>query len=183
MTTENNHHRRSVRIPAYDDAGPGAYFVTLVTQDRACVFGGIGDGAMQISARGRIAEECWRLIPHHFPNVGLGPYVVMPNHLHGILVIHDRAGVRSAHSMSTMNSLEPFGQSVSGALATIIGQYKSSVTRAIVAEFGGVPYVWQRNYYEHVIRDDGEWNRIYLYIESNIANWAEDVENTGTRGW
>ena len=85
------HHRRSVRLPDYNYTGPGAYFVTIVTQDRACLFGHIDGGEMQLSPQALIVDECSRLIPDHFPNAELGAYVVMPNHVHGIIVLHDRS--------------------------------------------------------------------------------------------
>lgn len=82
------HHRRSIRIQGYDYALPGAYFVTIVTQQRECLWGEIVSGEMILSNCGKIAEAWWRAIPEHFPHVQLGAYVVMPNHVHGIVVIH-----------------------------------------------------------------------------------------------
>lgn len=185
MNPESLHHRRSIRIHGYDYAGPGAYFITIVTQDRACLFGHIVDSEMQLSAQGHIADECWRTIPDHFPQAELGTYAVMPNHLHGIIILHDRADGTSARRGTPWRAptppekftLEQFGRPVSGSLASILRQYKSSVTRLIVRQFGGVPRIWQRNYYEHIIRDDDDWNRIHLYIQSNAVNWAQDEEN------
>jgi putative transposase len=179
------HHRRSIRVPLYDYAGPGAYFVTTVTEDRANVFGRIMGVEMQLSTQGRIAEACWRAIPEHFARVELGPYVVMPNHVHGIIVIHDQAAMQSPPVGATQwvaptpdgrRPIRPHGPP-RGSIGAIIGAYKSAVTRTIVREFGGVPHIWQRNYYEHIIRDEDDWNRIHLYIEANVANWAEDAEN------
>ncbi len=91
MKSDTKHHRKSFRIPAYDYAGPGAYFVTIVTRDHLCILGHIEEEQMALSPRGRIAEDCWCAIPEHFPNVELGAYVFMPNHVHGIVIIHDRA--------------------------------------------------------------------------------------------
>jgi len=185
MTPDSRYRRRSIRIPAYDYSGPGAYFVTVVTQDRKCLFGLIDGGRMKLSEQGHIADECWRAIPGHFPQVELGAYAIMPNHIHGILIVHDRADGTSARrgtpwrapTVPTVERVEQFGKPVAGSLATIIRQYKSSVTRKVVGQFGGAPRIWQRNYYEHIIRNDGDWNRIHMYVESNIANWAEDEEN------
>ena len=86
------HHRRSIRLPGYDYSRPGAYFITIVTQGRATLFGGISNGAMQLSQRGQIAAECWRAIPNHFPNVEMGAFVVMPNHVHGIVILREYLG-------------------------------------------------------------------------------------------
>ena len=189
MSNESLHHRRSIRIPGYDYSGSGAYFITVVTHQRACVFGRIVDGSLQLSRQGGIAEECWRQIAAHFPSVELGVYVVMPNHVHGIIVLNDRADASSARRGTTWRaptqdgrSLERFGRPRSGSLATIVRQYKSSVTRRIDEAIGGSRRVWKRNYYEHVIRDDEDWNRIHLYIESNAANWEGDEENPARPG-
>ena len=89
------HYRRSVRIPACDYAAPGAYFITIVTRSCACLFGRVMSNQMQLSAQGHIAEGCWRAVPDHFPQVELAAYVVMPNHVHGTIVIHDRAAISS----------------------------------------------------------------------------------------
>ena len=85
------HHRRSIRIKGYDYASPGAYFITIVTYHRECLFGKINKGEMILSDYGKIANECWQSIPDHFPNVELAAYIVMPNHMHGILVINNCA--------------------------------------------------------------------------------------------
>ena len=93
MASTLKYHRRSTRIPAYDYAGPGAYFVTLVTYNRLCLFGHIENGQMRFSPQGQIAQACWRAIPDHFPNIELGAHVIMPNHVHGILIVHECAAV------------------------------------------------------------------------------------------
>ena len=85
------HHRRSIRLPEYDYSQPGAYFITMVTHQRDPLFGSIVQGEMRLSAMGQVAEEHWRLIPEHFPQVELGAYVIMPNHVHGIIVINGRS--------------------------------------------------------------------------------------------
>lgn len=83
------HHRRSIRLKEYDYSQPGGYFITTVTYQRDCLFGDIANGKMPLNSLGLIADECWRAVPDHFPNVELGAYVVMPNHVHGIIVIHE----------------------------------------------------------------------------------------------
>jgi len=86
---QNAHHRRSIRLPGYDYAQAGAYFVTLCTQGRECLFGNVVDGVMQLNDAGLVAEKCWLEIPMHFPRVVLDAVIIMPNHVHGILVITD----------------------------------------------------------------------------------------------
>ena len=89
------HHRRSIRLKGYDYAQAGAYFVTICTQHRACLFGEVVNGQMQLNDAGRFVEQCWLDIPHHFPHVELEAFVVMPNHVHGIIVITDPVGAKN----------------------------------------------------------------------------------------
>jgi len=172
------HHRRSIRIKEYDYAQPGGYFVTIVTYQRNCIFGNIVNEEIQLNAFGKIADECWRAIPDHFPNVELGAYIVMPNHVHGIIVINDRADASASARRGTIYRAptEQFGKPIIGSIPTIIRTFKAAVTRRIGRELNATG-VWQRNYYEHVIRNHEDWDRIHRYIESNPSMWAEDDEN------
>jgi REP element-mobilizing transposase RayT len=167
------HHRRSIRLPDYDYSQPGAYFITIVTRGRECLFGGIVAGDMQLSAMGQIAEEHWRAIPEHFPHAALGAYVVMPNHVHGIVIIHENGmATNSSPSVgaSQRDAPTPNGPK-RGSIGAIIGSYKMSVTRRIQRELNTTG-IWQRNYYEHIIRNEAEYSRIHAYIESNPARWV-----------
>jgi REP element-mobilizing transposase RayT len=165
------HHRRSIRLKEYDYAQPGGYFVTIVTYQRDLLFGEIVDEEMVLNDFGKIADECWREIPEHFPNVKLGAYVVMPNHVHGIITITDGRG-----TIYRAPTQEQFQKPVTGSIPTIIRTYKSAVTRLIGREHNATG-IWQRNYYEHIIRNHQDWDRIHRYIESNPSLWAEDEEN------
>ena len=173
------HHRHSIRLKGYDYAAPGAYFVTIVTHQRACLFGEIVGGEMRLNDIGRIADNCWRAIPDHFPNVELDTHVVMPNHLHGIIVIRENdladSNGRGTRSRAPAR-MEQFGQPVPGTLATIIRQFKSSVTRLAI-KYYGESNIWQRNYHDHIIRNETEWAKIRDYIETNPLRWADDAEN------
>jgi len=91
------HHRRSIRLPGHDYAQAGAYFVTICTDDRQCLFGRVDNAEMRLNHLGQIADECWRMIPAHFGNVELDAFVIMPNHVHGIIVITD-VGVGATHA-------------------------------------------------------------------------------------
>ena len=178
--------RRSIRLADYDYSQPGAYFITLVTYQRERLFGNIANGEMRFSSMGQIAEEHWRLIPEHFPHVELGAYVVMPNHVHGIIIINGRSNAGAFDRTGTTLSCpdvpcperarEKFGKPVKGSIPTIIRSYKASVTRRIQQEWNASD-IWQRNYYEHIVRNDEEHNRITLYIEKNVARWVMDNEN------
>jgi REP element-mobilizing transposase RayT len=172
------HHRRSIRLKGHDYTSPGGYFITIVTYHRECLLGEIVNGEMKLSNYGKIADECWRAVHDHFSNVDLGTYVIMPNHVHGILVINDCAdGLPSARRGTIYRApTEQFGKPVIGSIPTIIRTFKAAVTRRIGRELNSTG-IWQRNYYEHIIRNEHEWNNIHLYIEANPTNWSEDEEN------
>jgi len=173
------HHRRSIRLKGYDYASAGAYFVTIVTQGRECLFGEIVDGEMQLNVYGHAAEECWRAIPGHFPNVELGAYVIMPNHVHGIIIIRNdesMPGVWAQHAAPIPTAPSPTRNVTPGSLGAIIRSFKSAVTRDLGRK-SDLRNVWQRNYYEHIIRNEKEMARIWDYIESNPAHWDPDKEN------
>ncbi len=178
------HQRRSIRLEGYDYSQAGAYYVTIVTYHRDCLFGGIVDGEMILNDLGKIADECWRAISEHFPFVELGVYVIMPNHVHGIIVITDvdhRADAgASARSRGTIyrapTTQERFQKPVAGSLPTIIRTYKAAVTRRIGREHNATG-IWQRNYYEHIIRDEKDLQNKTDYIEANPSLWDEDENN------
>jgi REP element-mobilizing transposase RayT len=152
------HHRHSIRLKDFDYSHPGAYFVTFITHDRSNFFGDMGDDCVNLNHIGNLVQNEWRLLQKRFPGVEIDDFVVMPNHIHGIIVI------TAAESKQTLGS--------------IVGSFKSSTSRLINAlqKTKGNP-VWQRNYYEHVIRDEEDLSRIRDYITNNPATWNEDDEN------
>lgn len=186
------HHRRSIRLKGYDYTEPGAYFVTIVTVRRDPLFGKIENGIMMLNDFGKIADECWRAIPEHFPNVELGAHMIMPNHVHGVI------GIRADESASTVVVAQHVGAThcvaptnhcaaptpiitrptgpKRGSLGAIIGSFKSAVSYRINKEHNATG-IWQRNYYEHIIRDEKDLQRITDYIETNPLRWDEDDEN------
>ena len=161
-------HRRSIRLRDYDYSGAGAYFVTICAVNRECLFGEVLDGSMQPNEAGLIVEECWQTIPHHFSHIDLDEMAVMPNHIHGIIVLTPGTACRAP-------TVESFGCPVAGSLPTIVRSFKSAVTKRIneLRENRGAP-VWQRNYYEHVIRDENDLHSIRQYIADNPVKWADD---------
>ena len=183
----NKHHRRSIRLPDHDYTSPGAYFVTICVQDGECLLGQIIDGEMQLNEWGQVASHYWKRIPHHSDHVQLDAWIVMPNHLHGVIVIAGRGEASPAGASSTgvMTSGAADSQASvaardasplqSGSLGAIIGNYKSVSTRRINRLRGtpGTPF-WQRNYWEHIIRHDQSLDRIREYIGDNPARWLED---------
>jgi len=168
------HHRRSIRLLEFDYTLAGLYFVTVCTWRSECLFGVIIDGRMHLSGAGEIVKQCWEEIPRHFPNAGLDASIVMPNHVHGIIVLTDRdpraLDVGARHAVPSRSG---FGKPVPGSLATIIRSFKSAASRKIRATVHHTPDVWQRNYYEHIIRDDDELNGIREYIFRNPLNRPE----------
>jgi REP element-mobilizing transposase RayT len=172
------HHRRSIRLKEYDYAQPGGYFVTIVTYHRDLLFGDIVNGELTLNGYGIIADECWRAIPDHFANVELGAHVVMPNHVHGVIVITEIGmATNSSPFVGARHAspLPPRGVKPKS-IGAIVGSFKSAVTRRIGREHNASG-IWQRNYYERIIRDDREMDRIHRYIESNPSMWTEDDEN------
>jgi REP element-mobilizing transposase RayT len=164
-------NRRSIRLRNYDYALAGAYFVTMITRDRRCLFGDIVDGKMRLNHCGEIVQNEWENSARIRNEIELDAFVVMPNHVHGIIVITDaseRATGRSPlHSGPTKRSL-----------GAVVGGFKSAVTkliRGLRSEPGTL--VWQRNYFEHVIRNEESLNRIRQYIVDNPARWEFDREN------
>ena len=176
------HHRRSIRLQEYDYSQAGAYYVTIVTYHRDCLFGEIINEEMILNVFGKIADECWRAIPDHFPNVELGAYVIMPNHVHGIIVITNGETIigatprRGTIYRAPTENIEQFGKPVKESLPTIIRTYKAAVTRIIGREHNATS-IWQRNYYEHIIRDEKDLQNKTDYINANLSLWDDDENN------
>ena len=165
-------------MQGFDYSQPGAYFVTICTQERACLFGDVLDGDMRLNDAGRIVEQCWLAIPIHFPDAVLDAFVVMPNHVHGIVVIIDRAvGAKNFSSQPRKNkAVRTPNRSPSKTIGSIVRGFKIGVTKWF-RESRGTEKVWQRNYYEHIVRDEEALSRIRQYIENNPMQWAYDREN------
>jgi len=161
--TVHRYHRRSIRLRHHDYRALGAYFVTICSHSHLPIFGNVNSGRMRLSSAGKLVSDCWREIPHHFPNVSLDEFIVMPDHMHGIVVI------RSAPPGKAVP--RRFGGSVKDSLSTIVGVFKSYATKHVIAETG-IRRVWQRNYYESVIRDDHHMNAVRNYIISNPRKWC-----------
>ncbi|MBN2556683.1 MAG: hypothetical protein JXA97_12150 [Anaerolineales bacterium] len=176
--------RKSLRLQGWDYRSPGAYFVTICTHRRASLFGGIVDDEMRLNACGEIAAKNWQAIPDHYAMARTDEFVIMPNHLHGIVLIEiDLEFVVGARHAVPLHGLPReerarFGQSEADSLSTIIRSYKSSVTRKINQHHGtpGVR-VWQRGLYDHIIRNEDDLDDIRHYIQDNPLQWTLDHEN------
>jgi putative transposase len=166
----------STRLKGWDYSSVGFYYVTICTKDKHPNFGIIVDGVVQLSDIGEIAFNCWMEIPAHFPNVGIDEFVVMPNHLHGIVVIrsNDVSSVETPHVASLPEAgRSQFGPLKPGSLSKIIQGYKAAVTRQ-VRLMGEHDFAWQSRFYDHIIRNDEDLGRIRKYIQDNQIKWELD---------
>ncbi len=172
-------HRRSLRLSGYDYSQANAFFVTICVAERRCLFGEIQNGMMKLSEAGQIVESEWLKTASLRPNVRLDEFVVMPNQFHGILWLDENREGTARRAPTNQR----FGKPVSGSLPTIIGAFKAAVTNQINSLRGASGNsIWQRNYYEHVIRDEKSLNRIREYIINNPLSWDLDRENPGRKG-
>jgi REP element-mobilizing transposase RayT len=179
------HHRRSIRLKGYDYTRAGAYFVTLVAQGRECLFGEIAADAMALNEYGQIVAETWEWLAAQYPYVELDEWIVMPNHLHGMIVIMD--DIEAAQPVGAIRvgaireSPLPEGKAPAQKrkpLGRLVGAFKTVSAKRINGLRGtpGVP-VWQRNYYERIIRNERELDATRRYIIQNPLRWALDREN------
>lgn len=174
-------HRRSIRLKGYDYATSGAYFVTIVTQGRECLFGEIVNSETRLNDAGSAIERWWFELNNKFRTVETDDFVIMPNHFHGIVVIAD---VGADLCVGPVGKGAHIGAPLQRAsLPAVVQWFKTMTTNEYlrgVKTSGWAPFqgqLWQRNYYEHVIRDEESLNRIREYILNNPAQWAFDPEN------
>ena len=160
----DQHHRRSIRLQSYDYTQGGAYFVTVCAYRHGCIFGEIVEAEMQVNDFGRIVLDEW-LRTGERANVELDVFIVMPNHIHGVLVL-----IADNASNSLESQQQGFGRPVAGSLGTIVVAYKSATARRInrLRNTPGAP-VWQRNYFEHIIRNQASYEYIYRYVQHNAS--------------
>ncbi|MBI2358695.1 MAG: transposase, partial [Deltaproteobacteria bacterium] len=181
----DKNHRRSIRLKGYDYKQPGAYFVTICTQNRECLFGDIVDGTTRLNDWGQMVQSVWNELPQHYPGVDIDAFVVMPNHIHGIIVLMDDHIVGATPRGCPVPGVpgQAQGPAPTMSLADVVHRFKSLTTarfRHDVIQNNWHPFhgrLWQRNYYEHVIRNESEWDRIREYIAANPAQWDEDINN------
>jgi putative transposase len=166
------HHRRSIRLEGYDYTQDGAYFVTICVNGRLPLFGEIHDGEMHPNDAGRMLETYWNALPDRFPNIEPDVFIVMPNHIHGIVFL---VGAPLVGALSPDTQPLPLGN--------LLGAFKSLTTNAYihgVKTLAWTPFetrLWQRNYFERVIRSDQELDDTRAYIQGNPLCWPLDEEN------
>jgi REP element-mobilizing transposase RayT len=217
----DKHHRRSIRLRGYDYALAGAYFVSIVTQDRVCLLGEVVEGAMRLNDAGQMVRAVWDELPVFYPGVDIDGIVVMPNHIHGIIILvgaapggrpdigsdgvpdsgqarpnsgQARGPAPTAISLGdTEISLGDTAMSLGHtpmslghtpmSLGDVVHRFKTMTTKRYadgVKQAGWATFqgrLWQRNYYEHIIRDEPALDRIRRYIDENPLRWAFDAEN------
>ncbi|HHS50226.1 MAG TPA: transposase [candidate division Zixibacteria bacterium] len=168
-------NRKSIRIKGFDYSSAGAYFVTINTKNQSNIFAVVNDGIITLSEYGKIAKQCWLDIPNHFTNVELDVFVIMPNHIHGILFLNEYYDKGEACLAPTQSNV-----SDKGTVGNIVGSFKSAVTKRIndIRGLSGAT-IWQRNYYEHVIRHDSDLDELRRYITNNPKQWDNDEYNLG----
>ncbi len=188
MTLFKNKYRvESVRLPGYDYSQPGAYYITIVVHNRQCLFGNVVDGKMMLNEFGELVKTEWLKTGVIRPNIDVDSFIVMPNHLHGILIITDNDNQRkdasqcqrrdTSQRVSTRMN-EQFGKPTHNSIPTIVRLFKSTTTKQI-NQIRKTPMqpLWQRGYYEHVVRDEDDLNRIREYIINNLQKWEFDKLN------
>ncbi len=173
MTHANARQRRSIRLDGYDYTQPGAYFVTVVTADRENRFGTVTDGEMRLNGIGQMVLREWQRLPGRFPGLALDTFVVMPNHVHGVLVLSGaEGGMGEGVPVHEHPHVDP------GSVGAIMRAFKSATTLRYHRTRGTDPGpLWQRNYFEHIARGPGDLEKIRAYILANPANWEDDRDH------
>lgn len=166
------HSRRSIRLPNYDYAQEGMYFVTICTYEKEYLLGDIVDSKIHLNNIGRIVDEIWSKLNKKYKNIEMDEYVIMPNHLHGIIHI---VGAGFSRPNKNSDNISKGQENPAPTLGQIIAYFKYETTKQInIIQNNPAIKFWQRNYYEHVIRDDKDLFRIREYISFNPDNWEED---------
>ena len=189
------HHRRSIRLQNFDYSKSGAYFLTVCSHKREQIFGLIENDEMKLNEIGKIVQSVWNELLKQFPNIRTDEFVVMPNHVHGIIWINPSdVGARFIapnqtkatnqtnvpNSICSKNGMDAFfhlGAMNRAPTLGIVVRYFKGKTAFLVRKMGYSYFRWQRNYYERIIRSESELNRIREYIRKNPSNWENDAEN------
>ncbi len=176
IAMQNSRHslpkRRSLRLQGYDYRNSGVYFVTICTAEKRPLFGTVRQGAVHLNELGQLADRCWKQIERIRSGIELDAYIVMPNHIHGILLLSAEAAAANASAAARGPT--------AGSLGAVLAQYKSTVTKR--SRFTPSPLtgpIWQRNYYDHIIRSASSLDRIRQYIVENPARWMDDDLHVG----
>lgn len=181
-------NRKQIRLSEYDYSQYGYYFITICTQNRKCILGDIVDNKMVLNNIGKNVENIWYSLPQHHP-IELDTFQIMPNHIHLIIqivgVVRAQPAFSDARNQTGIARNAPtecgqtkFGHVVAGSLPCVIRSFKSETTKQIRRLIHKPDItIWQRNYYEHIVRNELELNKIREYITSNPLGWERDINN------
>ena len=184
MKSNQKYVNKSLRLKNYNYNYPGSYFITICIKDRKCSFGEIKHGEMQLNNTGIIARYCWADIPNHFMHVELGPNIVMPNHVHGIITLCDQiySPYHEEAFENTKNILHAKTIKMHKRLPTIMGSYKAAVSKQVNNMYPELNFKWQTSYYDHIIRNEKALIYISEYILNNPIMWEKDLKNVNFAG-
>ena len=175
----DKHHRKSIRLKNYDYSKNGYYFITICSKNRECLFGEIRRGTIfcALNQGGRIVDQCWKEIVIHYENVIIDEFIIMPNHINGIIIINndrfqDILGVQNIEPLRR----NQFQHIIPGSIGSIIRGFKIGVTKWF-RNNTDIHQIWQKGFYEHIIRNDDELNNIRKYIQDNPHKWEEEKNN------
>ena len=169
------HQRQSLRLKGYDYSNNGAYFVTICAKDRQCFLGNVVGGEMQANAMGQIVRSLWNELPTHYPGIAIDEFVIMPNHVHGIICIVGAQFI--APHINNRNEINPKGAiNRAPTLGEIIRRFKGG-SAYLIRKVHASTFAWQRNYHDHIIRNEKELRRIREYIVNNPLTWEQDENN------
>ncbi|RPH96202.1 transposase [candidate division KSB1 bacterium] len=166
--------RKIARLSQYDYCRPGIYFVTICTHAKRFIFGSIINDQMRLNDWGNIVKTAWLDLPNHHLFLVFDDFIIMPNHLHGILILDYHDGTTDTAGRVPTRT---FSSPISGSLSAIIGGFKSRVTREIRHMTNDKSNIWQPRFYDHIIRSESELSKIREYIQNNPLNWERDKEN------
>lgn len=162
-------HRRSIRLRGYDYRTPGPYFVTICSANASYVLSRVDGDTVTPVKLGHAIEACWQDLPNHHHNVLLDEFIIMPNHVHGIIILTAKGTAGRAPTK------EEFGRPVPGSLPTIVRSFKSACTKKVNETYQAPGLtLWQRGYYEHIVRDEEDLRAVRNYIRLNPQEWNEN---------
>ncbi|MCX6740355.1 MAG: transposase [Candidatus Parcubacteria bacterium] len=173
----NKYRVPTTRLQHWDYSLSGFYYLTVCTKKRECCLSEIRDGQVYLSKVGEITFECWFDIPKHFEFIELDDWIIMPNHLHGILIFkeNDFGSCNCRDARSRVSTVNKFGPLKPKSLSSVIHAFKSAVKRE--CNKNNLSFAWQARYYEHIITGDNDYSRIKEYIAYNPINWQKDENN------
>lgn len=187
---------KSIRLQNWNYSNPGYYFITTCVKDRRCIFGKIVNDKMILNKLGYIVKQCWQDLPNHYNNCKLDAFIMMPNHVHGIIQIKNgvyidkeciKYNVETIHNINAKINVEAIHESPlrikyrrKMLLSKIIGRFKMRTSKIINLNNSNINFQWQKSYWDHIVRGEDDLNRIRNYIQNNPLKWSRDRNNIST---